>query len=105
MSEKVTEKQPEFDLKFFQNRACTYYPCHQGVPDEEFSCMFCYCPLYALGEDCGGNFRYTENGIKDCSACTVPHRKKNYDHMIQKSVELVGKVQQEHLDKQKEKKE
>ena len=59
--------------KFFQNKACEYFPCHQGADPERFNCLFCFCPLYALGEKCGGNFRYTEGGIKDCSDCRVPH--------------------------------
>ena len=32
----------------------------------------------ALGRKCGGNFRYTQTGIKDCSGCLVPHRRENY---------------------------
>jgi len=51
--------------KFFQNSKCEYFPCHKGVKEEDFNCLFCYCPLYMLGEDCGGNFTYT-HGIKDC---------------------------------------
>ena len=46
--------------------------------------MFCYCPLYALGENCGGNYRYTEKGIKDCSACLVPHNPGGYDRVLSK---------------------
>ena len=67
------------NYKFFQNMHCEYFPCHQGVKEEEFSCLFCYCPLYALGDWCGGNFTYTPSGIKDCSACLRPHKKENYD--------------------------
>ncbi|MGI6755934.1 MAG: cysteine-rich small domain-containing protein [Atopobiaceae bacterium] len=59
---------------FFTNTDCPYFPCHEGLPLEEFNCLFCYCPLYALGDTCGGNFTYTPDGIKDCSACTVTHR-------------------------------
>ncbi|MBQ7143820.1 MAG: nicotinate-nucleotide--dimethylbenzimidazole phosphoribosyltransferase [Oscillospiraceae bacterium] len=59
---------------FFSNRACAYFPCHAVDDPDSFNCLFCYCPLYMLGERCGGNFRYTAKGIKDCSACTVPHR-------------------------------
>lgn len=59
---------------FFTNRDCPYYPCHEGVPEGEFNCVFCYCPLYALGPKCGGDFRYTERGYKDCSGCTMTHR-------------------------------
>lgn len=69
---------------FFQNRQCEYFPCHRGIGDEEFSCMFCYCPLYALGDQCGGSFRYLEDGIKDCSGCIRPHRRENYDQIMEK---------------------
>lgn len=58
---------------FFQNRACAYFPCHQGLPEELFNCLLCYCPFYALGEACGGNFSYTAKGFKNCTDCTVPH--------------------------------
>ena len=63
---------------FTQNRECPYFPCHEGIDSERFSCLFCYCPLYALGERCGGDFSYTEQGIKDCSGCLRPHRRGNY---------------------------
>ncbi len=72
------------NFKFFQHSSCEYFPCHQGLAEETFSCLFCYCPLYALGDRCGGNFRYLENGIKDCSACLIPHRKENYDRIMEK---------------------
>ena len=26
---------------FFQNRECRYFPCHTGVPEKEFNCLFC----------------------------------------------------------------
>lgn len=70
--------------KFVQNRDCEFFPCHKGIDCEEFNCLFCYCPLYALGDKCGGNFRYLENGIKDCSNCLVPHRRENYDKIMGK---------------------
>ena len=70
--------------KFSQNRKCEFFPCHRGVKEENFNCLFCYCPLYALGDKCGGNFRYLENGIKDCSNCFVPHRRENYDKIMGK---------------------
>ena len=68
--------------KFVQNRSCEYFPCHDGVDCGEFNCLFCFCPLYALGDRCGGNFTYTESGIKDCSGCTRPHIRENYDSII-----------------------
>ncbi len=69
---------------FFQNQACEYFPCHKGADPVTFSCLFCYCPLYALGDKCGGNFRYTANGIKDCSGCLRPHKRENYEEITQK---------------------
>ena len=69
---------------FFQHKTCEYYPCHENADPETFSCMFCYCPLYALGDKCGGNFTYTAQGIKDCSACLKPHRRENYLKIMEK---------------------
>ncbi len=69
---------------FFQNRKCEYFPCHQGVDPEDFNCLFCYCPLYALGDKCGGSFTYTDSGIKDCSRCLRPHRRENYSKIMEK---------------------
>lgn len=72
------------NYKFFQNTKCEYFPCHKCGEPENFNCLFCYCPLYALGENCGGNFTYTEQGIKDCSGCLRPHRKDAFDSIMQK---------------------
>lgn len=58
---------------FFRNVDCAYFPCHEGVDERVFNCLFCYCPLYALGPDCGGDFCYTASGVKDCSGCTRLH--------------------------------
>lgn len=68
---------------FFQNKECEYYPCHPGADPEVFSCLFCYCPLYALGDKCGGNFTYTAKGIKNCTNCLRPHRRENYGKMME----------------------
>ena len=75
--------------KFVQNGECEYFPCHKGVEPEDFNCLFCYCPLYALGDSCGGAFTYTESGIKDCSNCTKPHRRENYDKIMEKMPQLL----------------
>lgn len=69
---------------FFQHKNCEFFPCHKGVSEDAFSCMFCYCPLYALGDKCGGNFTYTPQGIKDCTNCTLPHRRENYLKVLSK---------------------
>lgn len=58
---------------FFRNVDCAYFPCHEGVREAEFNCLFCYCPLYVLGTECGGEYSYTERGVKDCSRCTRLH--------------------------------
>ena len=78
----------KYDHSFFQNRDCEYFPCHGGVPEEEFNCLFCYCPLYCLGEKCGGGFSYTENLIKNCRACSKPHEKDGYEYVRSRFAEI-----------------
>ena len=68
--------------KFFCNKECEYFPCHKVDDSEDFNCLFCYCPLYVLGKECGGNPIFLENGVKDCSNCTFPHKRQNYDKII-----------------------
>ena len=70
------------NYQFFTNKECEFFPCHNTEDLEEFNCLFCYCPLYSLGEECGGNPVFLENGIKDCSQCVFPHKKQNYDIVI-----------------------
>ena len=87
---------PNYD--FFQHRDCEYFPCHAGANPETFSCLFCYCPLYCLGENCGGNYRYTKDGVKDCSGCLRPHRRENYQTIsarMKDVLELVKKNREE----------
>ena len=71
------------NYKFFQHKECEFFPCHPTQNAENFNCLFCYCPLYPLGEHCGGNFSYTEKGIKNCEKCRIPHRKDNYGFIIE----------------------
>ncbi|MGM9535490.1 MAG: cysteine-rich small domain-containing protein [Intestinibacter sp.] len=79
----------KLSYKFFNNNKCEYFPCHKTNDPENFNCLFCYCPLYALKDKCGGNFRYTKKGIKDCTNCTLPHKRDNYDYIIGKFQEIV----------------
>ncbi len=72
----------EDSAQYFSNRACQYFPCHQAADGEDFNCLFCYCPLYALGDQCGGHFRYTDKGVKDCTACTIPHSAGGYEYVM-----------------------
>ncbi len=84
-------------FSFFQNKECEYFPCHSTQQPENFNCLFCYCPLYALGKNCGGNFRYTESGIKDCSGCLLPHKRENYEYITgryREIAELVRRMDQ-----------
>lgn len=73
---------------FFQNNACAYFPCHKVENSGEFNCLFCYCPLYTLGDKCGGNCTYTNDGIKDCSRCLIPHSPKGYAYINNKFSQL-----------------
>ena len=70
--------------KYFENKDCEFYPCHNS---ENINCLFCFCPLYLIN-DCGGNFTVIKgsNGkdIKDCSGCLIPHKAENYDYVIKK---------------------
>lgn len=88
MSSKNNMPETE-NFKFMCNRDCEYFPCHKVDNPDEFNCLFCYCPLYALGHECGGNFVYTEDGIKDCSNCMIPHSKGAYEHVMNKSKLLI----------------
>ena len=80
----------ENSYRFYQNRECEYFPCHKVRNEEEFNCLFCFCPLYALGSGCGGNCSYTKEGIKDCSACLLPHSPKGYDYITDKFKEVAA---------------
>ena len=83
------------NYKFNQNKKCEYFPCHKiENPEKNFSCMFCYCPLYMLGKDCGGNFRMTEKGLKDCSNCLIPHKRENYGYITKRYQELVARMKE-----------
>ena len=77
------------DHTFFQNTQCPYFPCHEVKDSSAFNCLFCYCPLYALADHCGGNFTYLENGVKDCSACMLPHSPGGYEYINEKATELI----------------
>ncbi len=80
-SQRVDLDQP---LPFFTYKACPYFPCHTTDDDDNFNCLFCFCPLYTLGSNCGGNFTYTQAGIKDCSQCVLPHEGNNGNTLVNK---------------------
>ena len=73
----------ENSYKYFENRACKYYPCHTDI--EDMNCLFCYCPLYSI-DNCPGNCKYVEidgKKVKDCMDCKFPHRAENYEVIMQ----------------------
>ena len=69
------------NYKFFNHKECEFF--------DEFNCLFCYCPLYTLGKNCGGNFKYTDKGIKNCSDCLLPHNKNNYNYIMSKFQDII----------------
>lgn len=89
---------------FFCHKDCEYFPCHHTEAPEDFNCLFCYCPLYTLGSGCGGNYHYTDKGVKDCSHCLLPHRRENYSYVIGKFEQIKelaakGRKRSEHMEK------
>ena len=89
MDDIYTKKPEECAYSFTQHTACEFFPCHTTSHPEDFNCLFCYCPLYTLGSKCGGNFRYLENGVKDCSDCLLPHGRGSYSYIKSKYPELM----------------
>jgi len=80
--------------RFFSNIECKYFPCHKTSRPEKFNCLFCYCPLYFF-EECGGNFRMLESGVKDCTTCLIPHTYEGYDHIVGKLKERFVEIRSE----------
>ena len=80
-------------FRFFTHAKCEYFPCHNSTDPEQFNCLFCYCPLYALGDKCGGRFTYTPDGIKDCSPCLLPHSPEGYDKIMERWPDLQAMTQ------------
>ena len=85
----MNKRPEECCYSFTQHKVCEFFPCHKVENPEDFNCLFGYCPLYTLGSHCGGNFKYLENGVKDCSDCLVPHRKESYSYIMSKFPELM----------------
>lgn len=80
------------NYKYFKNEKCEYFPCHELKDSSYFNCLFCFCPLYCLGADCGGNFVWTDSGVKNCSACLIPHSRGGYEHISLKIGEVIKKT-------------
>jgi len=78
----------------FTHKECEAFPCHENVDEENFNCLFCFCPLYVLGRECGGKFSYNEKGIKDCTGCRLPHIRENYGYIMDKFQDIVDKMKE-----------
>jgi Zn-finger protein len=74
------------NFKFFENKDCEFYPCHDK---QSINCLFCYCPLVWL--ECPGKYTVIESppGVKrkDCSECTLTHGKMGWE-VVQKWVRI-----------------
>ena len=88
----IQKRSPEDSSSFFRNTSCAYFPCHDGVDPAEFNCLFCYCPLYALGPRCEGDYTYTASGIKDCSGCTRMHEGTQGAELVQRYFPLLAEL-------------
>ncbi len=88
--EKFTlEYQIELNVKHAVYKDCPYFPCHE-LDEDNFTCIFCYCPYYDRKSKQGGClskngtgewFNFEKNGEKkkiwDCSKCVYPHIPEN----------------------------
>ncbi|MCL2405935.1 MAG: cysteine-rich small domain-containing protein [Defluviitaleaceae bacterium] len=81
----------ENNYRYFSNHQCKYFPCHAMPEEDNFNCLFCYCPLYHLGENCGGNFEYFK-GTKSCTSCHLPHTPGYYDTITSKLKQINDEV-------------
>ena len=70
------------NYSFYTHRECEFFPCHKTNDPDNFNCLFCYCPLYALGPNCGGNYKYNESGCKDCV-------RSNYDKILERYSDII----------------
>ena len=59
------------EYSYFSHKKCEFFPCHKNADPDDFNC-----------------FRYTEKGIKDCTNCMLPHKRKNYGYVTGKYQEL-----------------
>jgi Zn-finger protein len=78
----------KMNYKYVQNSKCEYFPCHKTDNMDNFNCLFCFCPLYALKGNCGGNY-FINKGIKDCSNCLIPHSDGGYEKIMAKIKDVI----------------
>lgn len=95
---KSNESQIRSSSSFFSNTSCEHFPCHEGIAPEDFNCLFCYCPLYALGDKCGGNFTYTSTGVKSCVSCSLPHEGESGVQLVHEKWPMIRALAQREPD-------
>lgn len=52
------------NYSYFSHKECEYFPCHKGADVNNFNCLFCYCPLYALVINVVGIFPIFQMAVK-----------------------------------------
>lgn len=52
-----------------------------------------------MEENCGGNYKISSGGVKDCSDCLLPHRPKGYDFINEKLTDYTVAKAIERLEK------
>jgi len=94
MSEKEISVKSWHDkhYAFFSHRECEAFPCHPIDDTDNFNCLFCYCPLYTLGGECGGSPEFFQDGLKNCTNCELPHERDNYGVIIAKLQDVMRKM-------------
>ena len=58
----------EKHFQFFSNSKCEYFPCHSTNDPENFNCLFCYCPLYALEINAAETLPILPGGLRIAAA-------------------------------------
>lgn len=82
------------EYSFYVHKKCEAFPCHKKVDEDDFNCLFCYCPLFLLGRECGGVYYYTPDGQKVCSDCAIPHQRDNYGYIISRYKDIAQKIRE-----------
>ena len=63
---------------FINNTDCKYFPCHK-----------------TLGDACGGNFTYMENGVKNCTDCMVPHTRNAVQYILKRWPDIAARAKKQ----------
>ena len=73
--EALSTKPEECRYSFMQHTACEFFPCHKTAHPEDFNCLFCYCPLYTLGDQCG-SYSYVTGKFGELAELAKKNRKQ-----------------------------